>query len=75
MMCTLTINLTDEQKAVLKKMAKNYKTSMSQFAKKAILEYLEDLEDARLGEEALKEYYNSGEKAITYEEFKEMFDL
>ncbi|EFK9628411.1 hypothetical protein MWY07_001738, partial [Campylobacter coli] len=53
--------------------AKERNTSKEEIIQALIMEFLEDLEDAKIGEVAYKEYLASGKKSISADElFKEL---
>jgi RHH-type transcriptional regulator, rel operon repressor / antitoxin RelB len=64
----LAIRLPAEIEQQLERLAKKTGRTKTFYAREAILNYLEDLEDAALAEKRLNEFYKSGEKAIPLEE-------
>ena len=60
----LAIRLPAEIEQRLTDMAKKTGRTKTFYAREAILNYLEDIEDAYIGEKALEEFYKSGEKSI-----------
>ena len=60
----LAIRLPPEIEKRLERLAKKTGRTKTFYAREAILNHLEDLEDAYIAEKALDEFYKSGEKAI-----------
>jgi RHH-type transcriptional regulator, rel operon repressor / antitoxin RelB len=71
----LAIRLPKELEDRLADMAKKTGRTKTFYAKEAIMNYLEDLEDAYIAEKRLDEFYKSGEKAIPLEEVKKALGL
>jgi RHH-type transcriptional regulator, rel operon repressor / antitoxin RelB len=71
----LAIRLPKELEDRLADMAKKTGRTKTFYAKEAIMNYLEDLEDAYIAEKRLDEFYKSGEKAIPLEEVKKVLGL
>lgn len=69
----LAIRLPKELEDRLAAMAKKTGRTKTFYAREAILNYLEDLEDTYIAEKALDEFYASGEKTVPLE--KVMKDL
>ena len=65
---TLALRLPPEIEARLDALARKTGRSKSFYAREAILEHLEDLEDTYLAEEALEEHLSSGGRTISTEE-------
>ncbi len=63
----LAIRLPKELEDRLTDMAKKTGRTKTFYAKEAILNYLEDLEDTYIAEKALDEFYASGEKTVSLE--------
>ena len=64
----LAVRLPPEIEARLEALARRTGRSKSFYAREAILEHLEDLEDTYLAEEALDEHVSSGARTISMEE-------
>lgn len=64
----LHITLPSEAEALLEDLAHRRGTDSKAVALRAVLEYLEDEEDARIAEAALDEHYRTGGKTISLEE-------
>ncbi len=64
----LALRLPPEIEERLESLARRTGRSKSFYAREAILEHLEDLEDTYLAQEALDEHYASGGRTITTEE-------
>jgi RHH-type transcriptional regulator, rel operon repressor / antitoxin RelB len=60
----LAIRLPPEIEKQLADLAKKTGRTKTFYAREAILNYLEDMEDAYIAEKALDEFYKSGETAI-----------
>ena len=71
----LALRLPEEIEARLDALAKSTGRTKSYYARKAILTYLEDLEDTYLAEEAYRKFLASGEKAIPLEEIEKRLGL
>ncbi|AGV48159.1 hypothetical protein KCS59_001038 [Campylobacter jejuni] len=72
-MLSLNIELSSEKEQAFLNIAKERNTSKEEIIQALIMEFLEDLEDAKIGEVAYKEYLASGKKSISADElFKEL---
>ena len=71
----LAIELPKELEDRLAIVAKEAGRSSVSQARRIILDYLEDLEDAEIAEKALDEFYKSGEKAIPMAEMMKKYGL
>ncbi|EFQ2111363.1 hypothetical protein LH227_000536 [Campylobacter jejuni] len=72
-MLSLNIELSSEKEQAFLNIAKERNTSKEEIIQALIMEFLEDLEDAKIGEVAYKEYLVSGKKSISADElFKEL---
>jgi RHH-type transcriptional regulator, rel operon repressor / antitoxin RelB len=71
----LAIRLPKELEDRLADMAKKTGRTKTFYAKEAIMNYLEDLEDAYIAEKRLDEFYKSGEKAVPLEEVRKALGL
>jgi RHH-type transcriptional regulator, rel operon repressor / antitoxin RelB len=69
----LALRLPPEIEARLEDLAKRTGRTKSFYAREAILEHLEDLEDLYLAEEALAEHYSSGGATASMEQVMERF--
>ncbi|ELJ2076929.1 hypothetical protein RSY19_001652, partial [Campylobacter coli] len=73
LMLSLNIELSSEKEQAFLNIAKERNTSKEEIIQALIMEFLEDLEDAKIGEVAYKEYLASGKKSISADElFKEL---
>lgn len=70
---TLALRLPREIDERLETLARRTGRTKSFYAREAILEHLEDLEDAYLAEEALAEHLSSGGRTISMEELLERY--
>jgi RHH-type transcriptional regulator, rel operon repressor / antitoxin RelB len=64
----LAIRLDPKIEKRLAALAKKTGRTKTFYAREAILNYLEDLEDAYIAEKALDEFYKSGRKTVPLEE-------
>lgn len=64
----LSIRVPEEIDRRLAELARRTGRSRTFYIREAILDHLEDLEDTYLGEEALREYLDSGEPTIPLED-------
>ncbi|EFC32486.1 hypothetical protein C414_000260165 [Campylobacter jejuni subsp. jejuni 414] len=72
-MLNLNIELSSEKEQAFLNIAKERNTSKEKIAQALIMEFLEDLEDVKTGEEAYKEYLADGKKSISADDlFKEL---
>ncbi|EAK0482375.1 TPA: DUF6290 family protein [Campylobacter jejuni] len=72
-MLNLNIELSSEKEQAFLNIAKERNTSKEEIIQALIMEFLEDLEDAKIGEVAYKEYLANGKKSISADElFKEL---
>jgi RHH-type transcriptional regulator, rel operon repressor / antitoxin RelB len=71
----LAIRLPPEIEAELTALAKRTGRTKTFYAREAILNYLEDLEDAAIAEKRLDAFYKSGKKAIPLAEVLKRYDM
>jgi RHH-type transcriptional regulator, rel operon repressor / antitoxin RelB len=64
----LSIRVPEEIDRRLGELARRTGRSRTFYVREALLDHLEDLEDAYLGEQALREFRESGEAAIPLED-------
>ncbi|HVM30435.1 MAG TPA: DUF6290 family protein [Candidatus Limnocylindrales bacterium] len=69
----LALRLPPEIERRLEELARRTGRSKSFYAREAILEHLEDLEDTYLAEGALAEHYSSGGRTLTMAEVLERY--
>ncbi|HHU6751502.1 TPA: type II toxin-antitoxin system RelB family antitoxin [Staphylococcus pseudintermedius] len=74
-MATITIRVSDEEKVFLKYMADFLGVSLSEVLKQYTFEDLEDIYDAKVGDAALKEYRETGQKALDIEDVMKQWDV
>ena len=65
-----SIRLTEEEKSLADSYAKLNSMSLGEAFKKALFEKIEDEYDIKVGEEAYKEYVDSGKKSRPFSELK-----
>ena len=70
-----SIRLTEEEKSLADSYAKLNSMSLGEAFKKALFEKIEDEYDIKVGEEAYKEYVDSGEKSRPFSELKKELSL
>ncbi|MDX2323521.1 hypothetical protein OXW40_04685 [Campylobacter hepaticus] len=63
-MLNLNIELSREKEQAFLDIAKARNTSKEKIAQALIIEFLEDLQDAKIGEQAYKEYLANEKKAL-----------
>lgn len=69
----LALRLPPDMEHRLDELARKTGRSKSFYAREAILEHLEDLEDTYLAEEALVEHYSSGGRTLSMDEVLRRF--
>lgn len=72
---SVVLDLPSEAEKMLLSLAKERNISQENLIKELLLEYLEDLEDARIGEAAYKEYVESGRESVAWQDFKKEIGL
>ena len=70
-----SIRLTEEEKSLADSYAKLNSMSLGEAFKKALFEKIEDEYDIKVGEEAYKEYVDSGKKSRPFSELKKALGL
>lgn len=70
-----SIRLTDEERLLVESYSKLHSISMSEAFKTALFEKIEDEFDIVIGEEAYKEYLESGKKSRPIDELWQELDL
>lgn len=70
-----SIRLTEEEKSLADSYAKLNSMSLGEAFKKALFEKIEDEYDVKVGEEAYKEYVDSGGKSRPFSELKKELGL
>lgn len=63
-MATITVRVSDDEKEFLEYMSNFLGLSLSKIIKEYTIEDLENLYDAKVGDDALKEYRENGEQAL-----------
>lgn len=74
-MATITVRVSDEEKAFLEYMSNFLGLSLSKIIKEYTIEDLEDLYDAKVGDDALKEYRENGEQALDIEDVMKQWNV
>jgi len=69
----LALRLPEEIERRLEELARRTGRSKSFYAREAILEHLEDLEDTYLAEEAYEEFLSSGGRTLSMDEVLERY--
>lgn len=72
-MDTITVKIPTELNNLLARMSKQEDRSKSSMIRIALQEYLEDLYDAKIGEEAYNRWLKNGKKSIDFEDIKERY--
>lgn len=72
---SVVIDLPNDAEKMLALIAKERNLSRENLIKEMILDYLEDLEDAKRGELAYKEYLESGKEGVSWQDFKKEINL
>ena len=72
---SVVLDLPNDAEEMLSLIAKERNISQENLLKEMILECLEDLEDARRGEQAYKEYLESGEEGTPAKEVFERLGI
>ena len=70
-----SIRLTEEEKSLADSYAKLNSMSLGEAFKKALFEKIEDEYDIKVGEQAYKEYVDSGKKSRPFSELKKELGL
>ncbi|WP_233649102.1 type II toxin-antitoxin system RelB family antitoxin [Staphylococcus hyicus] len=70
-----TIRISDDEKAFLKYMATFLGLSLSEVLKQYTFEELEDIYDAKIGDEALIEYRETHQESIDIEDVMKQWDV
>lgn len=74
-MATITIRVSDNEKAFLQYMAEFLGLSLSEVFKQYTFEDLEDLYDIKVGDEALTEYRETGQESLDIEDVMKQWDV
>lgn len=74
-MATITVRVSDEEKEFLEYMSKFLGLSLSRIIKEYTIEDLEDLYDAKVGDDALKEYRENGEQALDIDDVMKQWNV
>lgn len=74
-MATITVRVSDEEKEFLEYMSNFLGLSLSKIIKEYTIEDLEDLYDAKVGDDALKEYRENGEQALDIDDVMKQWNV
>ncbi|AXP09286.1 DUF6290 family protein [Campylobacter hepaticus] len=74
-MLNLNIELSREKEQAFLDIAKARNTSKEKIAQALIIEFLEDLQDAKIGEQAYKEYLANEKKSISADNLFKQLNL
>lgn len=74
-MATITVRVSDDEKEFLEYMSGFLGISLSKILKDYTIDELEDLYDAKVGNEALKEYRENGQKSLDIEDVMSRWDV
>ena len=69
-----TLELDNETTALLAEMAEHEHTTLAQLANRLLTECLEDWQDARIAEQAIKEIESGKSRALRLDEAKRLYD-
>lgn len=75
MFMSFTIELTEQEKQLADSYARLHSLTLTEAFKRALFEKIEEEYDIAVGEEALKEYEESGKKSRPVEELWKELDL
>lgn len=74
-MPTITIRISEKEKEFLEYMANFLGISLSKVVKEYTIEQLEDIYDAKVGDEALKEYKKKDEKSMSIDKIMKQWNI
>jgi predicted DNA-binding protein len=74
-MATITVRISDDEKEFLEYMSNFLGLSLSKLIKEYTIEDLEDLYDAKVGDDALKEYRENGEQAVNIDDVMKQWNV
>lgn len=72
---SFSIRMNQEERAVAESYAKLHSMSLGEAFKRALFEKVEDEYDIAVGEQAYKEYLESGKQSKPFSELREELDL
>lgn len=74
-MATITVRVSDDEKEFLEYMSNFLGLSLSKIIKEYTIEDLENLYDAKVGDDALKEYRENGEQALDIDDVMKQWNV
>ena len=74
-MATITVIVSDEEKEFLEYMSNFLGLSLSKIIKEYTIEDLENIYDAKVGDDALKEYRENGEQALDIDDVMKQWNV
>ncbi|MDW8544518.1 MULTISPECIES: type II toxin-antitoxin system RelB family antitoxin [Staphylococcus] len=74
-MATITVRVSDEEKEFLEYMSNFLGLSLSKIIKEYTIEDLENIYDAKVGDDALKEYRENGEQALDIDDVMKQWNV
>ncbi|QRA18107.1 type II toxin-antitoxin system RelB family antitoxin [Staphylococcus shinii] len=74
-MATITVRVSDEEKEFLEYMSNFLGLSLSKIIKEYTIEDLENIYDAKVGDDALKEYRENGEQALYIDDVMKQWNV
>lgn len=74
-MATITVRVSDEEKEFLEYMSNFLGLSLSKIIKEYTIEDLENLYDAKVGDDALKEYRENGNQALDIDDVMKQWNV
>lgn len=74
-MATITFRTSNEEKEMIKELAKHHGMTLSDFIKETIMRKIEDELDYKIADERFSEYERTGEDAIPFNEVLKEFGI
>jgi predicted DNA-binding protein len=74
-MATITFRTTNEEKEMIKELAKHHGMTISDYIKETILRRIEDELDYKIADERFSEFEMVGEKAIPFDDVLKEFGI
>ena len=74
-MATITFRTSNEEKEMIKELAKHHGMTLSDFIKETIMRKIEDELDYQIADERFSEYESTGEDAIPFNEILKEFGI
>ncbi len=74
-MTTITFRISNEEKEMIKELAKHHGMTMSDFIKETMMRKIEDELDYKIADERFSEFKTAGEKAIPFSDVLKKFGI